>query len=65
MMRALDRKLLGDLSGLRMQAIAIALLVASGTVVLLLPLSGTLALRDFRDRPAKFRRFVWPTAARL
>lgn len=64
LVRALDRKLLRDLSGLRMQAIAIALFVASGTAVLLLPLSGTLALRDFRHRPAKFRRFVWPTAAR-
>ena len=60
-MRALDRKLLRDLSRLRMQAIAIAMVIAAGTAVFIGTAATARALRLSEERYYAEHRFahVW------
>ncbi len=65
-MRALDRKLLRDLARLKMQAIAIALVVAAGTAVFIGTAATARALRLSEERYYDEHRFaqVWDRVAR-
>src|SRR5512145_1690954 len=65
-MRALDRKLLRDLARLRMQAIAIALVVAAGTAVFIGTAATARALRLSEERYYDDHRFahVWTRLVR-
>lgn len=65
-MRALDRKLLRDLGQLRSQALAIALIVASGVSLLIAMFSAYLSVRASEQRFYSQQRFahVWSSLAR-
>src|SRR5512132_2802623 len=65
-MRALDRKLVRDLARLRMQAVAIALVVASGTAVFIGTAATARALRLSEERYYTDHRFahVWTRVVR-
>src|SRR5512132_2891404 len=65
-MRALDRKLVRDLARLRMQAVAIALVVAAGTAVFIGTAATARALRLSEDRYYDDHRFahVWTRLGR-
>ena len=66
MMRALDRKLVRDLARMKMQAIAIALVVAAGTAVFIGTAATSRALRLSEERYYDDHRFahVWSRLAR-
>ena len=66
MMRALDRKLVRDLTRLRMQAIAIALVVAAGTAAFIGTAATARALRLSQERDYADHRFahVWTRLVR-
>ena len=61
MMRALDRKLVRDLARMKMQAMAIALVVAAGTAVFIGTAATARALRLSEERYYDDHRFahVW------
>ena len=66
-MKALHRKALRDLWRMRGQALAIALVIASGIAMLVMAQATLLSLRDTRDafyREARFSE-VWVQAKRV
>ena len=66
MMRALDRKLLRDLGRMKTQAVAIALVVASGTALFIGTATTSRALRLSEEKYYDDHRFahVWSRLAR-
>jgi putative ABC transport system permease protein len=65
-MRAIDRKLLRDLGRMKVQALAIALVVAAGVTLFLMMFTAYLAMRESEDRFYAERRFahVWSSLSR-